>query len=195
MLQGSESPATLSVSLSFHLFLLFPSPPPFTSLLKQKVFCARRAAEAVQADRHNTRMQTIYRNPGVLFLVTVFGLLLQLFLKKKYSKKSFLNRHSLKFLQENMASCCLVTAFFFFPFPAPCGHSWLQNWIQGDTSEVGFFEFSADCVTEKRPLGVGILGRKVGRTLNFMAIGLCGFRKTKDVKVSWVHARSEQNTG
>lgn len=64
MLQGSDSPATLSVSPSFHLFSF--SSTFHVSFKTKKVFCTRRAAEAVQADRHDTRMQTIYGNPGVL---------------------------------------------------------------------------------------------------------------------------------
>lgn len=83
-------------------------------------------------------------------------------------------------------------SIFFFPFPAPCGHSWLQNWIRGDTSEVEFFEFRADCIIKKEPLGVGILGQKVGR-IDLVAVGLSAFRKMKEVKVSCIHAKYEEN--
>lgn len=91
MLQGSESPATLSVSPSFHLFLLFLLLHLSRLFLKQKVFFgARRAAEAVRADRHNTRTQTICGNPGALSSSQFSVFYLNCLFKKK--KKEILQK-------------------------------------------------------------------------------------------------------
>lgn len=107
-------------------------------------------AEAVQSDRHNTRMQTIYGNPGVLSSSQFSVFYLNCFLKKK-KKKEILQKVIFKptfidIFEGEHGKLLPGDGFLFFPFPAPCGHSWLQNWINGDTLEVGFFEFGADCV-------------------------------------------------